>query len=627
MLERYRNRISTRLVINIVLIHAILMGFIVIDMIERESDFTRGQLIEKGKELAELLASNTASSLLNNDIIAMKERISQLNRFGNLQMSFIIDSKNRVRASNPEKYFNLVLEDGISSALKRALDQSSAVTLQKIHNSQIDTVSKIVVNGQAIGYTRIIMDMSNYEKEIQIITRHGIYYVLIAILAGALLAWLSVKRMTRKFTLLTEVANKMAKKEFDTPLPESGAADEIDTMTRAMKSMQEALHEHLEYQETQRQLLRNIINNIPARVFWKDTDSRYLGCNNLFLKDASLQNESEIIGKSDYDMVWKEQADLYRTDDATVMRTGSSRINFKEPQTQADGSQIWLMTSKVPLYNDQYEVYGILGIYLDITEEVNAQKKANEQEMLIIQQSKLVAMGEMISMIAHQWRQPLTVIMTVANTVKVKAMLEELPYEQAIESMETIEKSTEHLSKTIDDFRHFYKTASKMQWVRIRETIEHTIGMIKDIYYANGHIAIEVSYSEGTETMELFSNESLIQQVLLNLLSNARDAILSRTPEDPKIMLGVSSDETSIHISVEDNGGGIEEKLMDKVFEPYFSTKSLNGTGLGLHIVKTIVEKQLEGSVKLVNVKGGAQFTISLPRNRKPEAEGQEKGA
>ena len=92
-------------------------------------------------------------------------------------------------------------------------------------------------------------------------------------------------------------------------------------------------------------------------------------------------------------------------------------------------------------------------------------------------------------------------------------------------------------------------------------------------------------------------------------------------------MLGVSSDETSIHISVEDNGGGIEEKLMDKVFEPYFSTKSLNGTGLGLHIVKTIVEKQLEGSVKLVNVKGGARFTISLPRNRKPEAEGQEKGA
>ena len=117
----------------------------------------------------------------------------------------------------------------------------------------------------------------------------------------------------------------------------------------------------------QQKLTSQIIETIPLRVFWKDKDSHYLGCNSLFAKDAGLARPSELIGKSDFDMGWREQAELYRADDRLVMDTNTSKPSYDEPQTTPDGGRIWLRTSKVPLRNEANVVFGILGIYEDIT--------------------------------------------------------------------------------------------------------------------------------------------------------------------------------------------------------------------------------------------------------------------
>lgn len=126
-------------------------------------------------------------------------------------------------------------------------------------------------------------------------------------------------------------------------------------------------------------LLRSVVENIPVRIFWKDRDLRYLGCNTLFAKDAGCTSPDELTGKTDFEMVWKAQAESYRADDKAVMESGIPRLEFEEPQTTADGNTIWLRTSKVPLRDESKQVIGLLGIYQDITAHKEAESDLTEQ--------------------------------------------------------------------------------------------------------------------------------------------------------------------------------------------------------------------------------------------------------
>jgi PAS domain S-box-containing protein len=129
-----------------------------------------------------------------------------------------------------------------------------------------------------------------------------------------------------------------------------------------------------------RQLLRLILDTIPVRVFWKDTECRYLGCNLLFARDAGLDTADEILNKTDYDLNWQEQAGNYRSDDQQVMQSGRPRMHYEEPQTTADGKNHWLLTSKIPLKNDDGQLFGVLGTYEDITEKKQAEEALRQSE-------------------------------------------------------------------------------------------------------------------------------------------------------------------------------------------------------------------------------------------------------
>jgi PAS domain S-box-containing protein len=151
------------------------------------------------------------------------------------------------------------------------------------------------------------------------------------------------------------------------------------TAAKAIQDMSDAL-------ATSRDLLQQVIDTAPIRVFWKDREGRYLGCNPAFARDAGKSTPSELIGRDDYAMNWAAQAELYRADDQTVMQTGQARLNFEEPQSTPDGKTIWLRTSKVPLYGRQSEVVGVLGVYDDITE----QKREERRYALALDASKIL---------------------------------------------------------------------------------------------------------------------------------------------------------------------------------------------------------------------------------------------
>ena len=129
-----------------------------------------------------------------------------------------------------------------------------------------------------------------------------------------------------------------------------------------------------------KRMLNDVLNTIPVRVFWKDLDGVYLGCNQLFAKDAGRSNPEEVIGDNDYNMGWAEQAELYRIDDRSVIESGQPKINYEEPQTTPDEDIIWLSTSKIPLRNSSGAVYAVLGTYEDITERKKAEEALHISE-------------------------------------------------------------------------------------------------------------------------------------------------------------------------------------------------------------------------------------------------------
>jgi len=151
-------------------------------------------------------------------------------------------------------------------------------------------------------------------------------------------------------------------------------------------------------------LLKAVIAAMPACVFWKDKNLRYMGCNPVFARDANADTPEDIIGKDDFQMVWKEQAALYRADDQHVMDSGVAKLDYEEPQTTPDGSTIWLRTSKVPLRDDSAEVVGILGVYQDITEQKMAVTALRESEALLSDSQRIAALGSYVLDIpAQSW--------------------------------------------------------------------------------------------------------------------------------------------------------------------------------------------------------------------------------
>jgi len=251
-----------------------------------------------------------------------------------------------------------------------------------------------------------------------------------------------------------------------------------------------------------------------------------------------------------------------------------------------------------------------------IEEEV---RKNREKDQHILQQSRLAQMGEMISMIAHQWRQPLGSISAVSASIKLKTTLNRFDYSTPegqeeskrfiSEAMSKIESYVQFLTHTIDDFRNFFKPNKQKESVTLSQLVNRTLEIIGKALEING-ITIKI---ETHATREIFTYANEVTQVILNILKNAEDAIKEREIIYPNISITIGKEGKWQTICIEDNAGGIPEHVLPHIFEPYFSTKSeKNGSGLGLYMSKTIIEEHCGGEIFASNTKNGAQFIIKL---------------
>jgi signal transduction histidine kinase len=216
-------------------------------------------------------------------------------------------------------------------------------------------------------------------------------------------------------------------------------------------------------------------------------------------------------------------------------------------------------------------------------------------------------------MIAHQWRQPLTTISMGANNVLADVALNSVDNQELEKRANEILEQTQYLSNTIDDFKNFFKPDRVLDEVNVNEVIHDVIRMMGKSFEDN-HIVI-LTDLENSYSLKLYSKE--LMQVLINLFNNAKDALLKENPKVRQVLIRTYEDKQNVIIEIEDNGGGIESGNMDKIFEPYFTTKEeYNGTGLGLYMSKTIVQKHLSGEISVSNREHGACFTITLSKSQ-----------
>ena len=366
-----------------------------------------------------------------------------------------------------------------------------------------------------------------------------------------------------------------------------------DDITQEYKT-KELLHQ-------KKQELETIFNEAPTPMAIHNEDGEIIMINKVW-EELTGYKHSEIDTISKWtDKVVPEHSDL-RKEHIEGMYNITERVDEGEFEimTKSGETIIWVFSSAPLGVMDGKRV--LISSATDITEL----KKKDE---LMITQSRHAAMGEMIGMIAHQWRQPLTVISMDTNNMLVDIALNELNVEHVKEYSNNIQIQTKNLSKTIDDFRNFFKPDKSILKVKLQDILEDTYTIIKDNLKSND-ITLNTSYTSESE-VSAYPRE--LMQVFVNIINNSKDALMLKEREDAQIDITVFEDDEYVITEICDNGDGINEAILPKIFDPYFTTKDKStGTGLGLYMSKMIIDDHLHGIIEAYNQNDGVCFRVKL---------------
>lgn len=369
-----------------------------------------------------------------------------------------------------------------------------------------------------------------------------------------------------------------------------------------------------------RAILRAVLDNIPVRVFWKDRDLNYLGCNLAFARDAGCEDPQQLVGKDDFAMGWREQAEQYRRDDREVIETGRLKLLIAEPQTTPSGETIQLLTSKLPLRDAHGTVVGVLGTYMDVSELKRAEEERDKLQAQLLQAQKMESVGRLAGGVAHDFNNILQVMMGY-NQI----LLDSLPGEsEARECAAELSKGVERAAALTRQLLAFArKQIIDPIVIDPNETIESMLKMLRRLLGED----IDLAWLPAGGLWLVRMDPGQVDQILANLCVNARDAIDGVgkvTIETDNVTLDEAycADHAGfvpgdfVLLAVSDSGCGMDEDTREKIFEPFFTTKGLNeGTGLGLATVYGIL-KQNQGFINVYSEPGeGTTFKIYLPRH------------
>lgn len=348
--------------------------------------------------------------------------------------------------------------------------------------------------------------------------------------------------------------------------------------------------------------------------------------------DTTGYEESEIIGqnprvlKSDkndasvYEELWSslKSGKLWRDE----------LINRKK-----DGSEYWVLITIFPIYDEDQNIVSFAAVSEDITQrkeyereleminrnlelKINQEiEKSRQKDSVLFEQKKVIAMGELMRDIAHHWRQPLTAIGMLIQNIKDLYEYDELDDKALDEIVTKALDQLQQLSKTIDNFRSFFKSDNNRSKFKIRKVVDDTLYMLKSAIKLNN---IEINVIGDGIDLEIEASINDLKQVVINTLKNSIDSIVEKQKLvrfAPLINIEITSENGATIVKIRDNGIGIKDEVLEKVFEPYFTTKEQGkGVGIGLYMSKMIVERNMDGAIYIDNNKDeGVEVVIKIP--------------
>ncbi|NCB11346.1 MAG: PAS domain-containing protein, partial [Erysipelotrichia bacterium] len=348
-----------------------------------------------------------------------------------------------------------------------------------------------------------------------------------------------------------------------------------------------------------------LLNNIKSIIYWKSNENILLGCNDALCKILNMRKE-EILGKKIEDIL-PALCDKLKNDDSFVKELETTLI--------FNNKQIDVIVRRKKYFNKKNQEAGIVTIISDITDIKKLQNQRKKDEQFIIQRSKLSEIGEIMTSIAHQWKTPLIEISTIAQELLYKRSKKELSKEDSKEFVDEIMTQVQYMTKTIDDFRSFIKPSIVKSIFDIRAAIDELLKVIEHNIKYN-YIEVNVNFQENN-IYEISGYPNEFKQAILSIINNARDSILKKREKEHfqgKVTIDVFNENDYIYISIKDNGTGIQKENLERIFEPFFTSKE-NGDGFGLYMVKLIIEDKMDGNIKAIEQSDGANILIALSKN------------
>jgi PAS domain S-box-containing protein len=375
---------------------------------------------------------------------------------------------------------------------------------------------------------------------------------------------------------------------------------------------------------------RSLVELSPDALFI-NVGNRVVFVNQAGLRLFGASAGEQLLGKTPFDLFHPDYHEVIRKRIARQLQ-GENAPLIEEKVLRLDGSRVDVEVAAAPFMTEKGMAIQV--ILRDITERKRAEeklvdrqqqleelnrtleervaeevKKNREKDYLLMQQSRQAELGEMINIIAHQWRQPLNIIGLHAQLLSQTCAHGDLDSGFLNETVKGILDLVMHMSNTIEDFRNFLRPERERSQFNIKDTIARTYRLIAESF-KESVILVDI---EGDSDVVVNGYPNEYAQAVMNILNNARDALIERRIDHPRIRIRIAKEGERSVVTISDNAGGVAEELLQEIFEPYFTTKEgAKGTGIGLYMSKTIVEKSMQGHLSVRNSTEGAEFRIEV---------------
>jgi len=657
--------IQRQLMLGIALVHAVLMTIFIVDLVERQRTFLHEQGIASTVSLAETLAANSTSWVLANDVIGLEEVVQSQSKFPGVQYVMVLSPQGRVLGHTDSALIGQYIVDDVSKRLANA--EHRPMMLVEMADL-LDVAEPILVNGQHIGWARVGINRNEVNANLDIVTRDGVLYTLLAIMVGTLFAYFMAQGLTSSLNHIVDVTDQLRAGRRDRRA-DLQREDELGVLARTFNAMADTIqareqdlkevHAGLEdtvrvrTQELRTEIkerrvvedalketeakTRQIVNSAVDGIITTDKDGKILSFNTSAEKifDYSV---FEIVGQNITTLMPRNIAERHDSYMKHYLDTGEAQVIGMGRELAArrkDGST-FLADFSISDFRHGDDVT-FVGIIRDITERKQEQYKLqstleqlqNTQDDLV-QAEKMASLGGLVAGVAHEINTPIGVGVTAVSHLKERSDhvaklfaeggLRKSDFAEFVEaatsSSNIIQSNLNRASDLIKSFKQVAvdQTSDEKRQINLLGYVDEVLESLKP----NLQRAKHVITVEGDRNVLIDTHPGALSQIITNLVMNS--VIHAFDGDDVgHIQITAEKSEKSISLLYSDDGKGMDEGVCSKIFEPFFTTKrGSGGSGLGMHILYNQVTQTLGGTIDLHSTPGrGSAFEITIPYNGK----------